>query len=230
MEWKGPGGLLPLPADAGDAERMAEALLFASAEPLSERELAEALPGGCDVGAAIRALRERYRGRGVELRKVGDAWAFRTAPAYSGLFERQVRRRRKLSRAATETIAIIAYHQPVTRSEIEEIRGVAVSRGTIHTLMEQGWVGLGRRRKSPGRPATYVVTREFLDHFGLESTRDLPGLKELRALGLLQRPWMPSVESGEAGRSAAPCAADGESGNRTDSDGVPPPAGSDQPS
>ena len=187
-------GLVPVPAEPGDAERMAEALLFASAEPLSERELQEALPEGCDARASLAALAERYEGRGVRLCRVGDGWAFRTAPEYAGLFERKVKQRRKLSRAATETLAIIAYHQPVTRSEVEAIRGVAVSRGTIHTLMEQGWVGLGRRKTSPGRPVTYVVTRAFLDHFGLESTRDMPGLKELKALGVLQRPWADAAE------------------------------------
>lgn len=227
-EWEGPGGLIPLPAGAGNAEYMAEALLFASAEPLSEGELAEALPAGCDITAAIEALRERYRGRGVELKKIGNAWAFRTAPAYSGLFERQVRRPRKLSRAAIETLAIIAYHQPVTRSEVEEIRGVAASRGTIHTLMELGWVGLGRRRKSPGRPATYVVTREFLDHFGLESTRDLPGLKELRALGLLQQAWYrPSAEGGEAEGPAAPGTGNVDVAVTADREDAPPRASPD---
>ncbi len=197
-------GLFPVPADAGNTERMAEALLFASAEPLSERELREALPASCDVRAALEALVKRYRGRGVELRRIGDGWAFRTATEYAGLFERSVAQRRKLSRAATETLAIIAYHQPVTRSEVEAIRGVAVSRGTIHTLMEQGWVGLGRRKTSPGRPVTYVVTRAFLDHFGLESTRDLPGLKELKALGLLQRPWSGSPDPSAASDSGEP--------------------------
>ncbi len=180
-------GLLPLPTGAEDAERMIEALLFASAVPLSESELREALPAGCDVATALAELSKRYQGRGVELRKIGNGWAFRTAPEYAGLFERRVEQRRKLSRAATETLAIIAYHQPVTRGEVEQIRGVGVSRGTIHTLMEQGWVGLGRRKRSPGRPVTYVVTQAFLDHFGLGSTRDLPGLKELKALGLFQR-------------------------------------------
>ena len=179
-------GLLPLPTGVDDAERMIEALLFASAEPLSEGELQEALPAGCDVATALTALSKRYLGRGVELRRIGHGWAFRTAPEYSSLFERRVEHRRKLSRAATETLAIIAYHQPVTRGEVEQIRGVGVSRGTIHTLMEQGWVGLGRRKRSPGRPVTYVVTQAFLDQFGLGSTRDLPGLKELTALGLLQ--------------------------------------------
>ncbi len=200
-------GLLSLPAEPGDVERMVEALLFASAEPLSERDLEEALPGGSDVGAALDALVQRYRGRGVELRKIGRGWAFRTAPEHARLFERKVKQRRKLSRAATETLAIVAYHQPVTRSEVEAIRGVAVSRGTIHTLMEQGWVGLGRRKTSPGRPVTYVVTQAFLDHFGLESARDLPGLKELKALGLLQRTW--SGDSVPAGAEAGEADSDG---------------------
>ena len=202
-------GLLPLPTGAEDAERIIEALLFASAVPLSERELHEALPAGCDVATALAALSKRYQGRGVELRRIGNGWAFRTAPEYSGLFDRRVRQKRKLSRAATETLAIIAYHQPVTRGEVEQIRGVGVSRGTIHTLMEQGWVGLGRRKRSPGRPVTYVVTQAFLDHFGLGSTRDLPGLKELKALGLFQRAL--------DGDSEAPGDGDvAESGDRAD--------------
>lgn len=173
---------------SAEVERMVEALLFASAEPLSTRELAKALPDGCDVKAALAALVERYADRGVVLRRTDDQWAFRTAPNLAWLFERDVVRERKLSRAAMETLAIIAYHQPVTRIEIEEIRGVAVSRGTVNTLMEMGWVGLGRRRHAPGRPVTYVVTSEFMDHFGLESLRDLPGMQELKALGLLERP------------------------------------------
>ena len=180
----------PAPAppgiDPGRLERMVEALLFASVEPVPEAELAAVLPAGAGLRAALAALEARYRDRGVRLCRVAGGWAFRTAPEHAGLFERRVEQRRRLSRAAIETLAIIAYHQPATRAEVEAIRGVAVSRGTIHRLMEEGWVALGRRRNAPGRPVTYVVTPAFLDHFGLASARDLPGLGELKALGLLQ--------------------------------------------
>jgi segregation and condensation protein B len=172
------------PADA-EQERMVEALLFAAVEPLTLKELAERMPAGSDPAAAIDRLRARYSGRGVELRSVGDAFAFRTAPDLGFLMRREQVETRKLSRAALETLAIVAYHQPVTRAEIEEIRGVAVSKGTLDLLMELDWVRLGRRRQTPGRPVTFVTTRGFLDHFGLESARDLPGLRELREAGLL---------------------------------------------
>ncbi|WP_408634471.1 SMC-Scp complex subunit ScpB [Paracoccus zhejiangensis] len=166
-------------------ERMVEALLFASSGPMSVREMAARLPRGCDPAEAVRALAVRYQDRGVVLERIGDAWAFRTAPDLSFLMQTETVDSRRLSRAATETLAIIAYHQPVTRAEIEEIRGVAVSRGTLDQLIEMDWVRMGRRRMTPGRPATFVVTETFLDHFGLESARDLPGLAELRAAGLL---------------------------------------------
>ena len=172
----------PLP----EQERMVEAILFASAEPMSLREIAARLPAGCDAAEALRALRARYEGRGVQLARVGDAWAFRTAADLGFLMQESVVESRRLSRAATETLAIIAYHQPVTRAEIEEIRGVAVSRGTLDQLIELDWVRIGRRRQTPGRPVTFVVTEAFLDHFGLESAGELPGLAELRAAGLLE--------------------------------------------
>ncbi|KGJ04941.1 segregation and condensation protein B [Paracoccus halophilus] len=165
---------------------MVEAVLFASAQPMSLREIAARLPMGCDAAEAVQALRSRYEGRGVQLTRVGDAWAFRTAGDLAFLMQESVVETRRLSRAATETLAIIAYHQPVTRTEIEEIRGVAVSRGTLDQLIEMEWVRIGRRRQTPGRPVTFVVTETFLDHFGLESARDLPGLAELRAAGLLE--------------------------------------------
>lgn len=177
---------------------MVEALLFASAQPMTLRDLVARLPAGSDPSEALRRLRARYAGRGVELERVGDAWAFRTAPDLGFLMQEEVVEARRLSRAATETLAIVAYHQPVTRAEIEEIRGVAVSRGTLDQLIETGWVRLGRRRQTPGRPVTFVVTEAFLDHFGLASTQDLPGLAELRAAGLLaNRP------AGLAGRTEA---------------------------
>ncbi|MFU8778341.1 MAG: SMC-Scp complex subunit ScpB [Roseovarius sp.] len=188
----------------GEQERMIEAMLFASAEPLTTREMAERMPHGSDPAEALVHLRKRYEGRGVRVVKVGDAWAIRTAPDLGYLMSRETVETRKLSRAAIETLAIIAYHQPVTRAEIEEIRGVAVSRGTVDQLLEMEWIRFGRRKMTPGRPVTFVVTQEFLDHFGLESARDLPGLKELRAAGLLDNrpppgtmPTMGSEDEGE---------------------------------
>ncbi|KGJ21208.1 SMC-Scp complex subunit ScpB [Paracoccus sanguinis] len=177
---------IPFPPPPLDAqERMVEALLFASPAPLTLAEMAARMPAGADPAEALRRLRARYAGRGVELARLGEGWAFRTAADLGFLMQDEVTETRRLSRAATETLAIVAYHQPVTRAEIEEIRGVAVSRGTLDQLIEIGWVRLGRRRQSPGRPVTFVVTEAFLDHFGLASTRDLPGLAELRAAGLL---------------------------------------------
>ena len=169
-----------------EQERMVEAILFATSEPMSVKALNGRMPFGCDAAEALIYLRKHYEGRGVNVVKVGDAWAIRTAPDLSFLMQKEMVETRKLSRAAIETLAIIAYHQPVTRAEIEEIRGVSVSRGTVDQLIELEWIRFGRRRMSPGRPVTFVVTQEFLDHFGLESARDLPGLKELRAAGLLE--------------------------------------------
>jgi segregation and condensation protein B len=179
----------------GEQERMVEAILFASAEPVTLAELIARMPLGCDPAEALVTLRRRYEGRGVQLQKVGEAWAFRTAPDLGALMHKEQAETRKLSRAAIETLAIVAYHQPVTRAEIEEIRGVAVSRGTIDQLMELEWIRLGRRRMTPGRPVTFVVTQGFLDHFGLESARDLPGIKELRAAGLLDSRPLPGASA-----------------------------------
>jgi segregation and condensation protein B len=189
-------GLFSAPT-MGEQERMVEAILFATAEPVTITELAARMPHGCDPAEALVHLRKRYEGRGVQLVRVGDAWALRTAADLGFLMRKETVEARKLSRAAVETLAIVAYHQPVTRAEIEEIRGVAVSRGTVDQLMELGWVRLGRRRMTPGRPVTFVVTEGFLDHFGLESARDLPGLKELRAAGLLDNRLPPGVEASE---------------------------------
>jgi segregation and condensation protein B len=169
----------------GEQERMVEAILFATAEAVTIADLTSRMPHGCDPAEALVLLRRRYEGRGVSVVRVGDAWAIRTAPDLGFLMQKEVTETRKLSRAAIETLAIIAYHQPATRAEIEEIRGVAVSRGTVDQLLELDWIRFGRRRMTPGRPVTFVVTERFLDHFGLESPRDLPGLKELRAAGLL---------------------------------------------
>ncbi len=177
-----------------EQERMVEAILFAAAEPVSVAELVSRLPEGADPAEALVGLKRRYEGRGVNLVRVGDAYALRTAADLGHLMRRETVETRKLSRAAIETLAIVAYHQPVTRTEIEEIRGVAVSRGTVDQLMERDWIRLGRRRMTPGRPITFVVTENFLDHFGLESARDLPGLKELRAAGLLDSRPQPGRE------------------------------------
>ncbi len=184
-----------------EQERMVEAMLFATSEPLTLKEMEDRMPHGCDAAEAMAHLRKRYDGRGVRVVKVGDAWAIRTAPDLGFLMEKETVETRKLSRAAVETLAIIAYHQPVTRAEIEEIRGVSVSRGTVDQLLEMEWIRFGRRKMTPGRPVTFVVTQTFLDHFGLESARDLPGLKELRAAGLLEsRPppgTMPQMGEGD---------------------------------
>ena len=169
-----------------EQERMVEAILFASAEPVSIADLNARMPHGCDAAVAVEELAKRYEGRGVEIVRVGGSWAIRTAPDLAFLMRRETTEQRKLSRAAIETLAIIAYHQPATRAEIEEIRGVTVSRGTLDQLLELEWIRLGRRRETPGRPVTFVTTESFLDHFGLSSPRDLPGLKELRAAGLLE--------------------------------------------
>jgi len=176
-----------------EQERMIEAMLFASAAPLTLAALAARMPQGCDPAEALASLRRRYDGRGVNLVRVGDGHAFRTAPDLGAMMQIETVETRKLSRAAIETLAIIAYHQPVTRAEIEEIRGVAVSRGTVDQLLELDWIRFGRRRMTPGRPVTFVVTEAFLDHFGLESARDLPGIKDLRAAGLLDNRPAPGL-------------------------------------
>ena len=168
-----------------EQERMLEAILFSVSEPISKQQLEKRMPIGSDVSEALLALKDRYSTRGVNLVRIGDGYALRTAPGLGFLMQKESIETRKLSRAAIETLAIIAYHQPVTRSEIEEIRGVSVSSGTIDILLELEWIKLGRRRQSPGRPVTFVVTQLFLDHFGMESAKDLPGIKELRDAGLL---------------------------------------------
>ncbi|WP_370301367.1 SMC-Scp complex subunit ScpB [Pseudooceanicola sp.] len=189
----------------GEQERMVEAVLFASAEPVMVSDLEARMPHGCDASEALVRLRKRYEGRGVNVVRVGEAWAIRTASDLGFLMQKETVETRKLSRAAIETLAIIAYHQPVTRAEIEEIRGVSVSRGTIDQLLEMEWIRFGRRKMTPGRPVTFVVTPEFLDHFGLESARDLPGLKELRASGLLEnRPPPGAFSLGQEGAEPDP--------------------------
>ena len=168
-----------------EAVRMAEAIVFASAEPVSEKQIGQRLPEGIDVPAAMAELQQIYARRGVNLVKVGDAWAFRTAGDLAFLMSRDSVQQKKLSRAALEVLAIIAYHQPVTRAEIEDIRGVETSKGTIDTLMETEWIRMRGRRRTPGRPVTYGTTEKFLDHFALEEIRDLPGMEELKGAGLL---------------------------------------------
>ncbi len=166
--------------------RMAEAILFASSAPVTVNELKSRMPQGSDPESALSELKLHYRTRGVNLVKVGDGWAIRTSADLSFLMRKETVETRKLSRAAVETLAIIAYHQPVTRLEIEEIRGVGVSKGTVDLLLEMDWIKFGRRKMTPGRPITFVVTQHFLDHFGLESAKDLPGLRELKSAGLLE--------------------------------------------
>ncbi|HEY0836955.1 MAG TPA: SMC-Scp complex subunit ScpB [Azospirillum sp.] len=181
--------------------RLLEALLFASADPVDEETLGGRLGPGANVAALLDDLRRHYAPRGVNLVRTGGGWAFRTAADLAPMLRQEEEVSRKLSRAAIETLAIIAYHQPVTRAEIEQIRGVATSKGTLDILMEHGWIRPGRRRETPGRPLTWISTDHFLDHFGLESLRDLPGVEELRAAGLLDsRPVLYGVgaASGEA--------------------------------
>jgi segregation and condensation protein B len=172
--------------DHGEAMRVAEALLFASAQPLSADELKGRLPEGADVDAILEGLTALYAPRGVNLVRVAGRFAFRTASDLAFVLARDIVEQRKLSRAAMETLAIVAYHQPVTRAEIEEIRGVATSKGTLDTLIETGWVRLRGRRRAPGRPVTYGTTPGFLEHFGLDRIDDLPGLEELKGAGFIE--------------------------------------------
>jgi len=180
-----------------EQQRMVEAILFASSTPVTVAELKNRMPQGSDPAFALDELKVQYSSRGVNLVKVGDGWAMRTSADLSFLMRKETIETRKLSRAAVETLAIIAYHQPVTRLEIEEVRGVGVSKGTVDLLLEMDWIKFGRRKMTPGRPVTFVVTQHFLDHFGLESAKDLPGLKELKSAGLLES-TIPNVkETGE---------------------------------
>jgi len=165
--------------------RIVEALLFAAKDPIDEGTLAKALPPQTAVKALLEELQSQYQARGVNLVKVAGKWQFRTANDLAFLLRKQAVEERKLSRAAIETLAIIAYHQPVTRAEIEDIRGVMVSKGTIDALMEAGWIRIRGRRRTPGRPVTYGSTEQFLSHFGLEAIGDLPGMDELKAAGFL---------------------------------------------
>jgi segregation and condensation protein B len=178
--------------------RLLEAVLFASDRALTERELARELPAGTDVAGLLADLRRFYADRGVNLVRAGEGWSFVTAADLAPLLAEARRVQTKLSRAAVETLAIIAYHQPVTRTEIEDLRGVQLARGTLDALFEQGWVAPCGRRKTPGRPMQWATTDGFLRHFGLESLRDLPDLDDLRAAGLLEKPVPPLRQGARA--------------------------------
>ena len=197
-----PGPFFGTEAELGDERaeiaernlRILEAVLFASNEPLTVEQIAPHLGQGADVPLLLERLVERYRGRGVNLVHRGDAWAFRTADDLQFLLRREETESRQLSRAALDVLAIIAYHQPTTRAEVEEVRGVASGGGTFDVLMQTGWVRLRGRRRTPGRPVTYGTTDAFLDHFGLESLADLPGLEELKGAGLLSNRLPPNMQ------------------------------------
>ncbi|HXP77606.1 MAG TPA: SMC-Scp complex subunit ScpB [Stellaceae bacterium] len=171
--------------DHAESLRLIEALLFASAAPVTETEMADRLPEGSDVSALLAELEDHYRGRGVTLAKIAGGWTFRTAPDLAQRLKLETTVQRRLSRAAVETLAIVAYHQPVTRAEIEEIRGVQISKGTIDTLMEAGWIVPKGRRETVGRPVTWGTSEAFLHHFSLCDISDLPGMEELKAAGLI---------------------------------------------
>ncbi|MEZ5892130.1 MAG: SMC-Scp complex subunit ScpB [Parvularculaceae bacterium] len=189
--------------DLAEHKRMVEALLFAAAEPLDEKTIAERLPAGAAIADLVASVAADYEGRGVVLKKVEKKWRFITAPDVAHVLEKEKTTQRKLSRAALETLAIIAYHQPCTRADIEDVRGVQVAKGSLDQLLEIGWVKMrGKRRDVPGRPILYGTTEAFLEHFGLESVQDLPGLADLKAAGLLDARLPPGF--------AVPSPADGE--------------------
>ncbi|MBL6946459.1 MAG: SMC-Scp complex subunit ScpB [Rhodospirillales bacterium] len=186
----------------GQHLRLLEAILFSTAEPLSEKALAERMPEEAEIKALLAELKSLYTNRGVQLVKAGKTWAFQTAPDLGPQLALQKQRTRKLGRAMIETLAVIAYHQPVTRTEVEEVRGVGFNRGTLDALFEAGWVRPVGRRRTPGRPATWGTTDVFLHHFGLETLSDLPGIDELKAAGLLDK--RPAIEAyGVTGNVAA---------------------------
>ncbi|MCE2510590.1 MAG: SMC-Scp complex subunit ScpB [Alphaproteobacteria bacterium] len=178
--------------------RILEAVLFAAVEPLDEKTLAMQLPDDVDLPGLLETLRRAYANRGVTLVKVAGKWAFRTAPDLASLLSVEKEKKRRLSRAARETLAIIAYHAPVTRAEVEEIRGVALSRGTLDQLLEAEWIRPMGHRRTPGRPMTWGITDAFLSHFGLSSRDDLPGMEDLKAAGLLDRRPAISIYAGQA--------------------------------
>jgi segregation and condensation protein B len=173
-------------ADRSQNLRIIEAMLFASAEPISTEKFQEFLIEGTDILGLLADLQENYKNRGVNIIQVSGKWAFRTAEDMSAVLRKETVEQKKLTKAALETLSIVAYHQPVTRAEIEDVRGVAISKGTLDNLLEIGWVRMRGRRKTPGRPVTYGTTEAFLNHFGLNELTDLPGLQELKAAGLLE--------------------------------------------
>lgn len=187
--------------DDTEIERRVEALLFAAAGPLSAADIARRLPEDADVGRALSRLVERYRDRGVTLQVVADRWSFRTAPDLGFLMTEEREEPRRLSKAALETLAIVAYHQPVTRAEIESVRGVSLSKGTLDQLLEMGFVRLRGRRRTPGRPVTYGTADRFLEHFGLASLSDMPGVQEMKAAGLLDMSMPSGFEVPDPGRA-----------------------------
>jgi segregation and condensation protein B len=180
-------------SNLSDQLRAVEALLFASSDPLDEKTLTEILPENADIEKILEKIQELYKGRGVELTKVNNKWMFKTASDLSFIMQKEAKVQKKLSKAGLETLSIIAYHQPVSRAEIEEIRGVSVSPGTIDALLELNWIRIKGRRKAPGNPITYGTTEEFLVHFDLSNIRDLPGLDELKSTGLLDSNLPPDM-------------------------------------
>ena len=180
-------------SNLNDQLRAVEALLFASSDPLDEKTLTEILPKNADIEKILEKIQELYKGRGVELTKVNNKWMFKTASDLSFIMQKEAKVQKKLSKAGLETLSIIAYHQPVSRAEIEEIRGVSVSLGTIDALLELNWIRIKGRRKAPGNPITYGTTEEFLVHFDLSNIRDLPGLDELKSTGLLDSNLPPDM-------------------------------------
>jgi len=201
--------------------RLLEAILFATTEPMAEKTLAQRLPEGADIAGLLQELAGLYANRGVHLMQLGDRWAFRTAPDLGDRLQTETVVARKLSRAAVETLAIIAYHQPLTRAEVEEIRGVALSRGTLDTLLEANWIRPKGRRQTPGRPVTWVTTDAFLDHFGLESREALPGIEELKAAGLLDARSAISTLGAQAMAAVPPPEDEGEEENGAEEDVAP---------
>ncbi len=192
------------PDEHTDLLRLAEAVLFAAVEPLDEASIAAQLPEGTDIPELLDELRRLYAGRGVNLANVAGKWVLRTAPDLADKLKIERESQRRLSRAAHETLAVIAYHQPVTRPEIEEIRGVSLSKGTMDALFEANWIKPGRRRNAPGRPLTWVTTETFLSHFGLESLKELPGLQELKSAGLIDSRPAVSIYSTSAQNDELP--------------------------
>lgn len=202
-EGSGLGAAPALDRERAEKLRILEAVIFAAPEPQDEGRLAAYLKAGDDVAGLLGELQGMYAGRGVCLVRVAGKWAFRTADDLSWVLERHARQERRLSKAALETLAIVAYHQPVTRAEIEEVRGVTISKGTLDVLMEAGWVRPRGRRRAPGKPITYGTTERFLEHFGLEAVKDLPGLADLKAAGLLDANLPPDFKVPEPTDAAA---------------------------